>query len=201
MAKFVGSHLITQNKGEDFVVQKLIDYCDDGAIVYRNRKLYGAEFDSAILIPGLGAIIFEVKDWDRKAIIDIPNGDRIRVWQYNKNTRKSEQKDIDPSEQARGYTYKLRDKIKEKTGKDILVYSMVCFPSLSRRDYLETAVDVVCEEPLTFVKEEFETKKAFLDKLNKGFSYHKNKLPYRDNFDENTMFQARRIFEANISAD
>lgn len=54
MARFVGSSLTSENHGEDTLVRKLIEYGSDDWIIYRNRVIYGTEFDVAALVPGLG---------------------------------------------------------------------------------------------------------------------------------------------------
>ena len=65
MAKFIGSHLKTDNWGEDFFVKKLMEYFDDSYVICRNRPVFGAQFDVCLLAPNIGIIIFEVKAWKR----------------------------------------------------------------------------------------------------------------------------------------
>lgn len=42
MARFIGSNRKEGNWGEDYFVEKLIEYCDDSYIIYRNRQVFGA---------------------------------------------------------------------------------------------------------------------------------------------------------------
>lgn len=77
MAIFVGSSRKSDNWGEDFVLKKCIQYFDDLCIVYRNRELFGTQFDICILIPNQGIIIIEVKAWRPESILRVENGDVI----------------------------------------------------------------------------------------------------------------------------
>ena len=56
MALFIGSNLKTNNWGEDFVIQKCIEYFDDSCIIYRNREVFGTQFDICILLPNQGIV-------------------------------------------------------------------------------------------------------------------------------------------------
>ena len=60
MAVFIGSELRTGNWGEDYFVEKLMEYLDDSYVIYRNRPMFGAQFDVALFAPRVGIIIFEV---------------------------------------------------------------------------------------------------------------------------------------------
>ena len=59
MAKFIGSDLQSDNWGEDYLIKKLIEYFDDSFVIYRNRPIFGAQFDVCLLAPKIGIIIFE----------------------------------------------------------------------------------------------------------------------------------------------
>lgn len=61
MAIFIGSDLQTGNWGEDFLIEKLMEYLDDTYVIYRNRPIFGAQFDVALFAPRVGIIIFEPK--------------------------------------------------------------------------------------------------------------------------------------------
>jgi hypothetical protein len=45
MAKFIGYDLHTGNWGEDYFIEKLMEYLDDTYVIYRNRPIFGAQFD------------------------------------------------------------------------------------------------------------------------------------------------------------
>ena len=145
MAKFIGSDLHTGNWGEDYFIEKLMEYLDDTYVIYRNRPIFGAQFDVALFAPRVGIIIFEVKAWKPDTIKCVKNGDSIVIKTVNLDTGEVGEAEENPTNQARGYVYKMRNKIRQKTGKTPLVYSMVCFPNLTRSDYDKKGIEPVCE--------------------------------------------------------
>ena len=86
MAKFIGSKLKEGNQGEDYFVKKLIEYFDDSYVLYRNRPIFGAQFDVCLFAPGIGIIIFEVKGWKSDTIKAVKNGDTIVIRTIHKET-------------------------------------------------------------------------------------------------------------------
>ena len=166
MAKFIGSHLKTDNWGEDFFIKKLMEYFDDSYVICRNRPVFGAQFDVCLLAPNIGIIIFEVKAWKRDTILRVENGDRIVIKSFNEETQKEEESFENPTDQARGYVYKMRQKVRTKTGKNPLIYEMVCFPNLTKREYDDAGIEPVCESEITIVKEDLASKADFYAKMN-----------------------------------
>lgn len=79
MALFIGSNLKSGDWGEDYVLEKCIEYFDDSCVIYRNREVFGAQFDTCVLIPGQGIAVIEVKAWKPTSIIRIENGDSIII--------------------------------------------------------------------------------------------------------------------------
>jgi hypothetical protein len=86
MAKFIGSDLHTGNWGEDYFIEKLMEYLDDTYVIYRNRPIFGAQFDVALFAPRVGIIIFEVKAWKPDTIMRVKNGDCIVIKTINPDT-------------------------------------------------------------------------------------------------------------------
>ena len=125
MAKFIGSDLQSDNRGEDYLIKKLMEYFDDSFVIYRNRPIFGAQFDVCLLAPKIGVIIFEVKAWKPETIKEIRNGDSIIIKTVNSDTKEEGEASENPTLQARGYVYKMRSKIRQKLGKTPLVYDMV----------------------------------------------------------------------------
>ena len=158
MAKFIGSQLKTDNWGEDYFIKKLMEYFDDSYVIYRNRPVFGAQFDVCLLAPNIGIIIFEVKAWKKDTILRVENGDRIVIKSINEETQKEEEAFENPTDQARGYVYKMRQKVRTKTGKNPLIYKMVCFPNLTKSEYDDAGIEPVCESEITIVKEDLASK-------------------------------------------
>ena len=201
MAKFIGSDLHTDNWGEDYFIEKLMEYLDDSYVIYRNRPIFGAQFDVALFAPRVGIIIFEVKAWKSETIIRVNNGDSIVIKaKYGENTQEGEVEE-NPTKQVRGYVYKMRSKIRQKTGKTPLVYGMVCFPNLTKKDYDKKGLEPVCEFEETLLKEDLESKAALFSKLNRSVINHRNAAQYRTPFTEELMFRVRQIFETDLKLE
>ncbi len=201
MAKFIGSNLQDNNWGEDYFIDRLINYLDDTCIIYRNRSVFGAQFDVCLLIPQIGIIIFEVKAWKPDTIKEIRNGDSIIIKTFDSDSGEEGENSENPTLQARGYVYKMRSKIRQKTGKAPLVFDMVCFPNLSKTDFDNKGLDTVCEYETTFLKEDLMSKKALIDKLNLGLKNHKDSIKHCTTFSEKLMYRVRQIFETNLSLE
>ena len=201
MAKFVGSKLQDDNWGEDYFIKKLMEYFDDSYVIYRNRPIFGAQFDVCLLVPKIGIIIFEVKAWKADTIKEVRNGDSIVIKTLDKETGITREKEENPTSQARGYVYKMRSKIRQKTGKTPLVYDMVCFPNLSKSDYESKGVESVCEYETTILKEDLISRAAFYAKMNLGMKNHKGALKHSSTFGSELMFRVRQIFETDLKIE
>lgn len=201
MAKFVGSDLKSDNWGEDYLIKKLMDFFDDSYVIYRNRPIFGAQFDVCLLAPKIGIIIFEVKAWKTDTIKEVKNGDSIIIKTKDIETGEEGESSENPTSQARGYVYKMRSKIRQKTGKTPLVYDMVVFPNLSKRDYDNKGIEAVCELESTILKEDLESKKAFYDKMNLGIKNHKGTLSHCADFSPELMYRVRQIFETDLNIE
>ena len=66
-------------RDRDYLIKKLIEYFDDSFVIYRNRPIFGAQFDVCLLAPKIGIIIFEVKAWKPDTIKEVKNGDSILI--------------------------------------------------------------------------------------------------------------------------
>ena len=201
MAKFIGSKLQDNNWGEDFFIKKLMEYFDDSYVIYRNRPIFGAQFDVCLLAPKIGIIIFEVKDWKADTIKEVRNGDSIIIKTHDKETGAEEEKEENPTSQARGYVYKMRSKIRQKTGKTPLVYDMVCFPNLSKAEYDSKGLEPVCEYETTILKEDLTSKAALYAKMNLSMKNHKGALKHSSTFGPELMFRVRQIFETDLKIE
>lgn len=201
MAKFIGSQLKTDNWGEDYFIKKLMEYFDDSYVIYRNRPVFGAQFDVCLLAPNVGIIIFEVKAWKRDTILRVDNGDRIVIKSFNEEIQKEEEASENPTDQARGYVYKMRQKVRTKTGKNPLIYEMVCFPNLTKKEHDDAGLEPVCESEITIVKEDLASKADFYAKMNLAMKNRKGQLAHSSDFDEDLMFRTRQIFESNLKLE
>lgn len=201
MARFIGSKPQGENWGEDYFIKKLIEYFDDSYVIYRNRPVYGAQFDVCLFAPKIGIIIFEVKAWKSDTIKKVRNGDSIVIKTIDEDTGIEGEAKENPTTQVRGYVYKMRNKIRQKTGKTPLVYGMVCFLNLSKADYDAKGIEPVCEYEETILKEDLVSKAAFFSKMNLSMKNHKDALKFSSAFTPELMFRVRQIFECDLKLE
>ena len=198
MAKFIGSNLHSDNWGEDCLIEKLVEYFDDSYVIYRNRMVFGAQFDVCLLAPGIGIVIFEVKAWKPQTIKEVINGDTIVIQTHDSQSGEEKEALENPTAQARGYVYKMRSKIRQKTGKTPLIYDMVCFPNLTKSDYDNKGLEPVCEYDSTLLKEDLESKEAFFRKMELCRKNHQGALKHSTEFSNDVMYRVRQIFETDL---
>lgn len=201
MAKFIGSTLQGVNQAEDFFIKKLMEYFDESYIIYRNRPIFGAQFDVCLFAPKIGIIIFEVKGWKLDTIKTVKNGDAIIIRTFNEETGVEGEEEENPTLQVRNYVYKLRNKIRQKTGKTPLVYGMVCFPNLAKTEYETLKLEPVCEYEETILKDDLASKDALFAKMNLSMSNHRGALKYNSEFTQELMFRTRQIFETDLKLE
>lgn len=189
MGKLIGTNT-SDNFGEKLFVDKAIEYLDDSCIIYRNRQVYGREFDVCILLPGKGILVVELKGWKEENVLRVEKNEFIVI-----NTSDGEIS-ASPQKQARGYRFALERAIRQNIGKFPLVFQMVCLPQVSKEYYKSLRLDVVLEEKFTILKEDLNSKAAFFDKLDQALREVGNWN--RDIFDSRSMHEVRNLFETNI---
>lgn len=163
---------------------------DDNCIIYRNRQVYGREYDVCILIPEKGVLVVELKGWKEENILRIDNNESVII-----NTDDGEIPSS-PQKQARGYRFSMERFIKQNIGKFPLVFQMVCLPQVSQAFFKSLRLDIVMEEKFTILKEDLKNKTAFYSKLNEALREVTNWK--RDSFDSRTLLEIRNLFETNI---
>lgn len=193
MAHFIGSNLKTNNWGEDFVIQKCAEYFDDSCIIYRNREVFGTQFDVCVLLPNQGIAVIEVKAWRPTTILRVENGDSIVI-----KTSNGEEVSTSPMKQARGYVFSLRNKIRQKTGKSPFIFPLVCFPQISLQDYEDKHLEPVCEIETTLLKEDLISKAALYQKINLAMRNAQRRISYCTPFNDHLMLQVRQLFESEL---
>lgn len=189
MGKLIGTNT-SNNYGEKLFVDKAIEYLDDNCIIYRNRQIYGREFDVCILMPGKGVLVVELKGWKEENVLRVDNNESVVI--------KTDDGEISasPQKQARGYRFSIERAIRQKAGKFPLVFQMVCLPQVSKVYYNSLRLDVVMEEKFTILKEDLNDKTAFFDKLDQALREVSNWN--RDPFDSRTVLEVRNLFETNV---
>lgn len=100
----------------------------DEVVVYNHRRKHGREFDFCILMKDIGLIIIEVKGWQPAHIFDVVE---TRLLYLDIKPERS------PKKQARSYRFALLNIINEKYNVSPLIYDMVCYPCISKKEYFE----------------------------------------------------------------
>ena len=186
MAILVGES-INPNIGEKIFLSKACEYLDDTCVIYRNKQVFGREFDVCILLPEKGMLVVEVKGWREDTVIKVTNNDSVIIRTSDGN------KESSPQKQALSYRFSIEKYIKDNTGKFPLVFQMVCLPQIGKDCYYDKRLNIIMEESFTFLKEDLSSKQAFYDKIDQAYQ---KVLPwYRDSFDQDTMNKIRQLFE------
>ena len=191
MAKLIGTEQ-SGNVGEDFFVSRAKEYLDDTFVIYRNRQLYGKEFDVCILMPYKGILVVELKGWREETIIRAEAPDHIAI------STESGEVLASPQKQARGYRFSMERHLKDNIGKFPLVFSMVCLPQVSKKYFHDKHLNVILEEKFTFLMEDMADKSSFFSKLDEALREVQHWK--RDPFDAKLMYEVRGLFETDLEA-
>ena len=194
MARFIGVE-DNFNVGEHIFANALREHLDHRHIFYKNREIYGREFDFCLLIPEIGVCVIEIKGWLENSVQQVSN-DGATVFISTEDGVVPQT----PWKQARGYRFALLRRIHTSIGKDPLVFSMLAYPNISKDFYKSTRLDIVSEEDFTFLAEDFTSPVAFRAKLNSAIANARN-WGHPDAFNKPLMYQVRSIFEGDIKKD
>lgn len=177
--------------GEAKVWDSLSTYLPNNIVVYNNREINGREFDYCLFIENIGVLIIEVKGW-LKDKINVLGVDNIVVEGYEKAQRS-------PKKQARAYRFALLNKITDKYNVSPLIFDMVCYPFISREEYLTAHLDIVSEEQFTIFKEDIENQDLLVSKINKAYEASKG-IPHAP-FSSEIMSKMRQDWEPEYTSD
>ena len=141
-------------------------------VVYNTRSVNGREYDFCVMAPEIGLFIVEVKGWSPSSVLTVVDQTTI-ILEGKENPEDS------PRGQARGYRFDLLKKIQKELGMNPLVMSLVCYPLISKTQYLEKGLNVVSEENETLFEEDLNDTsllfQKFMDRYNvdKGAKHDK----------------------------
>ncbi|MGI6647896.1 MAG: UvrD-helicase domain-containing protein [Bacillota bacterium] len=190
MAEMICAIEQINNQGEEAFYRALDAYLDNTHVVYWNREIYGREFDFCVLILEIGIAVIEVKGWQEDTIVDVPRGEYVII-----RTEQGEECS-NPRIQARAYRFAVFNHIKNKLGKQPVVFHMVCYPFISFDSYIDKHLDLISEPQLTFTKDDLASKDNFLNKLDQAIAFFRNWGSHA--FTPILMNQVRSLFEPNV---
>lgn len=176
-------------KGEGKVWECFASHLPGEVVVYNHREVNGREFDFCILMKNVGMIVIEVKGWIADAIVDVAGVDEIIIQGYDKPERS-------PKKQARAYRFGLLNLINDRYNVSPLIFDLVCYPFISKKQYYEKRLDIVSEEALTLFKEDIEDPLRLGNKLLNAYNQSKS-IPHTE-MDEVLMGKLRQHFEPHF---
>ncbi len=144
--------------GEGLVWELFKSNLPPDVVCYNNRILANRESDFLVLIPDRGIFVVEVKSWLPE---NVTIGDKCEIFLkgHDKPAR-------NPIKQARKYRFHIIDYFNEKKNINPLVFSMVCYPNISKDDYEKLKLNYISEENCTIFKEDLLDSKILFDKFN-----------------------------------
>lgn len=177
--------------GEAKVWEALKAHLPENVVVYNNREINGREFDYCLLIENVGVLIIEVKGWlhDKITVLGV---DHIIVEGFEKPQRS-------PKKQARAYRFALLNKIVDKYNTSPLVFDMVCYPFITKAEYLSAHLDIISEEQFTLFKEDIENQDALVKKIQSAYESFKF-IPHAD-FDSTLVMKMRQDWEPDFEQE
>jgi len=133
------------NLGEKSIYIALRDFLPGGYICYHNRKVGILEFDFAVLAPGYGIVIIEVKGHHAEDIKNVRD---------NNIHLKSGELVYSPYEQANKYRFALAPIIKKKIGKEVPVFAMAAYPFIYETEYKEKELHLLSSRESTLLADD-----------------------------------------------
>ena len=182
----------TEYKGEALVWEKLSSLLPNDVVVYNHREVVDdREFDFALLIKNVGIMVIEVKGWQAQYIFDVKSPDEIIIEGESKVYGS-------PEKQARGYRFDWLNFLNDQFGISPVVFSMVCYPFISEKEYRDVRLDVVSSKDFTIFSDDLSTASKLGQKISNAFVKKKplNSTP----FDEGAMAVVRQYFEPSYKA-
>jgi len=179
------------NRGEAEMYDAFFSFLPDSCICYHNRTLGILEFDYAVLIPGYGIVVIEVKGYKAEDIKNVKN-DYIHL--------KSGKALHSPFKQADKYRYAFTSIIKNEIDKDIPVFPIACYPFIDEEGYLQTELNLLSNRDQTILSNDLSN--SLYNKLTNFISSARKATGKQ--FSEltlNTTQRIRKLFEPEESVD
>lgn len=187
MAKMIDK--LPEYEGEKKVWEYFSRNLPQQYVVYNNRSIKGWEYDFCVMAENVGLFIIEIKGWLPQNIFNVVSEDAIIL-------SGEEQPQSSPRKQARGYRFNMINLLKQELGMNPLVMDLVCYPMISKDEYLEKRLDVVSDETETIFKEDIEDPALLFQKLMGRYNINKS-IPH-DILDAKRFALVRHHFEPNF---
>lgn len=149
---------IKPEMGEGIVWERFKSNLPPDVVCYNNRTLANRESDFIVLIPDRGIFVIEVKSWLPSTVTV---SDKCEIYLKGKQDPAR-----NPYKQARNYRFHIINYFNDKKNLNPLVFSMVCYPNMSKSDYIANKLNFISEENCTIFREELDNSKLLFDKFN-----------------------------------
>lgn len=157
-------------------------------VIYNNRSINGREYDFCVIAPEIGLFIIEVKGWAPLSVLTVVDPKTIIL-------KGRERPDDSPLSQARGYRFDMLNKINKELDMNPLVMSLVCYPFISKEQYLEKGLNVVSEENETIFSEDLNDSGSLYNKFLRRYNIDKGAR--HENLSLKKIALIRHHFEPN----
>lgn len=147
-----------KSEGEEKTFKFIKENLPDEYTGYFNYRVNNQEFDIAVLVPGMGVVIIEIKGHYADSVLNVIDNENIQL--VNGQIIKS------PWKQADRYRWNLINKVKEQFDDIIVpVIPMVCYPYINKQFFYEKRLDIISDEKETILSDDFEKENSFIDKI------------------------------------
>ena len=174
--------------GEGTVWEAFKENLPNNAVIYNGREINGREFDFCVLLENKGILIVEVKGWSPSKV-KVLGPDNIIVEGFPDPL-------TSPKKQANAYRYAMVNRIKDRYKANPVVFDMVCYPFISRKEFYDLRLEIVCEEEFVLFKEDLLSAEQLTKKIDHAFG--KISFGVRDFFGKELMTKVRNLFEPEI---
>ncbi len=175
-------------EGEKKVWNAFNKYLPQNWVIYNNRSVNGREYDFCVMAPEIGLFIVEVKGWEPASVLTVVDQKTIFLANYEKA-------EDSPRGQARGYRFDLLNKIQRELGMNPLVMSLVCYPFISKNEYVSLGLNIVSEDNETIFKEDLMDSAKLFSKFKDRHNIDKGAK--HDELDGRKFALIRHHFEPN----
>lgn len=156
-----------KSNGEKEVFEFVKSELPDEYTAFYNYRVNGQEFDMALIVPGRGIVIIEIKGHSSESILKVQDNESIML----SNNRLL----YSPLKQADKYRYSLINKINKTYGDlRIPILPMVCYPYISEEDFFQKRLDIISEKEETLLKDDIKNSELAIKKIEVLLNKYKN---------------------------
>ncbi|MDD2494994.1 MAG: NERD domain-containing protein, partial [Tissierellia bacterium] len=157
------NHFNGNSVAENIIWKKFRDFIPEDFVSFHNYYIGIRQPDIILLVPNKGILIIEIKGYYAKNILDVPDNSIIRF----KN------KPNEPSPFSQAITYRnilINDFLKPNSLESIFVTCAVCYPYITKEEYVSKGLNKISHERLTITADDLESQCTLLNKIEDVFN-------------------------------